>query len=237
MEKVQGQIDVLIKLQQLDGEIYKLKEEGNAKPAETQGLKEAFAQQKQALKLQEDEVKSLQLRRKEHEIELATKEKEIKKYQTQLLQIKTNKEYMSLQNQIGGLKADNAVLEDDILELMEKIDAVKAEIAGERERLIAEEKSLNQEIERIAREVKEIDGKINSLEKERNQVCVNIDKGLLSRYERILKAKAGLALVPIVGESCGGCHQILPPQVVNEARMKDRLITCDFCARLLYWAD
>jgi hypothetical protein len=179
----------------------------------------------------------LQLARKELEIDLGTKEKEIKKYQTQLLQIKTNKEYMSLQKEIEGLKADNAVLEDDILELMEKVDKVKGEIAEEKGELSAEEKKLKEEIGKIEQELKQIDERISFLEKEKSKFSSNVEKGLLAQYERILKAKAGLALVPVVGESCGGCHRVFPPQVINEAKMKDRIITCEFCARLLYWPD
>ncbi len=132
MEKIQGQMDTLIKLQEIDAEIFKFKDEKAAKPLQKQALKEAFEQKKQALKVKQDELKSLQLARKEREIDMETREKEIKKYQTQLYQIKTNKEYMSLQKEIEGLKADNSVLEDDILESMERIDKLKAEIVEEK---------------------------------------------------------------------------------------------------------
>ncbi len=234
---VQEQIATLIKLQEIDTEIYRLKEQRDAKPAEKELIEKEFAQKGEALKAKENETKSLQLARKEREIDLETKEKEIKKYQTQLLQIKTNKEYMSLQKEIEGLKADNAVLEDDILELMEKIDKVKDEIAEEKKELSAEEKKLKEEIGKIEQELKQIDERISFLEKEKSKFSSNVEKGLLAQYERILKAKAGLALVPVVGESCGGCHRVFPPQVINEAKMKDRIITCEFCARLLYWPD
>ena len=234
MEMIQEGINSLIKLQKIDAGIYKLKEEKACKPVQEQTLKEAFAREEQTLKDKENSLKSLQLARKEREIDMGAKEKEIKKYQTQLLQIKTNKEYLSLQKEIEGLKADNAVLEDDILESMEKIDKVKAEIAEEKEKLAAEEKKLKEEIGKIDREIKDIDERIASSEKERSQLCSNVEKGLLARYERILKAKQGLALVPLVGESCGGCHRVLPPQVINDIRMRDKIITCEFCARLLY---
>lgn len=235
MEMIQEQIGHLIKLQEIDAEIYKLNELKASKPSEKEVLERGFAQQQETLKVKEEELKSIQLKRKERELDLETKEKEIKKYQTQLLQIKTNKEYMSLQKQIAGLKADNACLEDEILELMEKVDKVKSETAKEREQLADEEQKLKQEIERIDQEIKQIEEKVSSLEKQRAQVCTNVEKGLLARYERILKAKAGLALVAIVGESCGGCNRVLPPQVINETRMKDKMVICEFCARLLYW--
>ncbi|MCQ9208092.1 MAG: C4-type zinc ribbon domain-containing protein [Omnitrophica bacterium] len=236
MEKIQEQIDILIKLQELDAQLYQLAEEKVAKPTEKQALEEEFSQKKEGIKAKEDAWRSLQLKRKDYEMDLETKEKEIKKYQGQLYQIKNNKEYTSLQKQIEGLKADNAVLEDDILALMEKIDVAKTGLAGEKDNIAAEEKNLKQETAKIDQEIKEIETKISSLEKDRSQLSANVEKGLLSRYERILKAKRGLALVAIVGESCGGCNRVLPPQIINETRIKDEIITCDFCSRLLYWS-
>jgi len=235
MQMVQEQIDILIKLQKIDAEIYKLREEKTEKPKEKQAKQEEFARKNKTLGDREDELKSLQLKRKEHEIDLETKEKEIKKYQSQLFQVKTNKEYTALQTEIEGRQADNAVLEEDILALMERIDNGKAEIAAEKEKLAIEEKGLKEEIGKIEQEGRQIDEELSSLAQERSRLCPDIEKGLLAQYERIIKAKAGLALVPIEGEACGGCHHVLPPQVINETQIKDRVITCDFCARLLYW--
>ncbi len=237
MEKVQEQISVLIKVQKLDAEIYRLNKEKAAKPAEKQALQQAFSRLGEALKAKEGQSRSLQLKRKDCEMNLQDKEKDIKKYQVQLLQVKTNKEYMSLQKEIEGLRADSSVLEDDILELMEKADKVKVEIGQERQGLVAKEKEMSQETAKIDREIKQIEEKTSSLEKERGALAANVEQGLLSQYERILKAKDGLALVPVVGESCGGCHRVFPPQVINEVQIQDKIVTCDFCARLLYWPD
>jgi len=46
-----------------------------------------------------------------------------------------------------------------------------------------------------------------------------------------------LALVPVEGTSCGGCHRVFPPQVINEVQIQDKVVRCEFCARLLYWPD
>lgn len=235
MEKVQEQIDNLVKLQEIDAEIYRLNEEKALKPVEKEELTEEFEQKKALLKTKEDELKAMQLKRKDRELDLETKEKEVKKYQTQLLQIKTNKEYMSLQKQIAGLKADNSVLEDEILELLEKVDKVRQAVSQDKENLVAEENRWQEETKKIDREIGQIEERIAFLGRQRTELCANVEKTLLAKYERILKAKSGLAFVPVVGETCGGCHKVVPPQVINETRMKDKMITCEFCARLLYW--
>jgi predicted nucleic acid-binding Zn-ribbon protein len=61
-----------------------------------------------------------------------------------------------------------------------------------------------------------------------------VDREYLSKYERILHSKDGLAMVNVEHDSCGGCNINLPPQVINEIRMKEELIFCQSCARILY---
>ena len=234
MGNIQEQINTLIKLQELDGQIYKLSLEKDEKPAQKDLLKGEFSQKKNSLIAREEELKVLQLRKKECEIELETKENEIKKYQGQLLQLKTNKEYLSLQKQIGGLKADNGVLEEEILGLMDKIDQAKAAVDKEKGNFAQQEKELEQDIAGIDQQIKEITDKISMLENQKAKIAESVDKNIFSRYQRIVKAKQGLAFVPINGESCGGCHRVLPPQVINEAKIKNHLVICEFCARILY---
>ena len=70
----------------------------------------------------------------------------------------------------------------------------------------------------------------------RSELAARVDPKSLSKYERLLKNKDGLAIVPISNEACQGCFRILPPQVINEIRMKEGLVVCDSCARILYIA-
>lgn len=234
---LQEQIDILLSVQKVDTELYKLKEEKAVKPAKKKDYEQAFEQFKQGLKAKEDELRTLQLKRKEYEIELETKEKETKKLQSQLFQIKNNKEYTALQKEIGGKKADSAVLEDDILRVLDKLDKVKAAVEEEKRKLIDEEQKVKARTGQIDQEIREIEEKAGLLEKEREQLCAGVDKAFLVQYERILKAKNSLALVPIMGEFCGGCNRELTAHLIDEARKKDQLIICESCSRLLYWDE
>jgi len=85
--------------------------------------------------------------------------------------------------------------------------------------------------------VKETEEKLKILDMKRSQMTVDVDKANLKRYERILENKKGLAIVPVKGNSCGGCFMNVPEQVINEIKMHDRLILCEMCARILYLED
>ena len=231
---IADQLKVLIELQKLDGEIYRLRRDLAAQPAEAARLKEEHAALSQGLQAAEARAKALEVKRNSKETDLAQKEQQTKKLQVQLYQIKTNKEYSALQMEIGGLKADQSVLEEEILKLMEEVDRAKAQVASERERLKTEEAALNGRLAVIGQESQRITASIEHLKAARAEIAPRVDPPALSQYERILDRKEGSALVPVRGNACSGCNMVLPPQAINEVQMNTRLIPCESCTRILY---
>jgi len=231
---IKEQLELLIKLQGIDYQIYSLKAVKEEKPLEYESLRVEFEKKKTSISEAENHLKTLQLKSKEMEIELAQKETNINKLQTQLYQIKTNKEYTAMQKEIEGFKADKSVLEENILEFMDKVEVSKQEVSKQKQVLDSEEKKLQEEKKRIDSEISEIDKKLNDFQQERSQYLHLVEKKLLEKYERILKSKNGLAIVPVKGEACQGCFMNIRPQVLNELHMKETAVVCENCSRLLY---
>ncbi len=231
---LKSQISSLVRLQTIDSEIYALQREKESKPQEIKTLTDSFEAKKQHLAELEKNSLDLQKQRKEKELELASKEEGNKKLQTQLYSLKTNKEYQTMLQQIGGAKADASVIEDKILELFERADKIKNEIEQEKQRLKEEEKTFNDQNKRIEGRVKEIDERLAQLEAQRKQATPDIEPKILSQYERILHNRDGLAIASVKDNSCSGCNMFVPPQVINLIRMYERIVTCEICNRILY---
>ncbi len=232
--KLKDQLETLIQLQDVDRKIYLLKDEKEAKPKEIEALKLSFEAKKQRLAELEKNLLDVQKQRKDNELELAAKEEAMRKLQSQLFQLKTNKEYNAMLIQIQDAKADNSVIEDRILELFEKTDKIKVEAGAEKQRFIGEEKMFNEDKKKIDEQVKEIEFKLVQLEAQRNQVIPKIENKILGQYERILSNRDGLAIVSVKDNTCKGCNMHVPPQVINLIRMYERIITCEVCNRILY---
>ena len=115
----------LIKLQEIDSEIYKLRAEKYSKPLEIKKLEEVFQAKKAQMADLEKRSLDIQKAKKDRELELAAKEESTVKLQGQLYSLKTNKEYQTMLQQIQDSKADASVIEDKILELLEELDKVK----------------------------------------------------------------------------------------------------------------
>jgi predicted nucleic acid-binding Zn-ribbon protein len=234
MVNLEEQVKLLVELQDLDTQIFKRERDLLDMPENLSILDEAFKSKMSNLKALEDNLKSLQVKRKDKENDLESKEGSMKKLQTQLYQLKTNKEYTTMQGEIARIKADNSLIEEDILKILDQIDIENQRITKEKEFLKGEEAKLNEEKRKVEEETKRINLEVDSLKRQRTSLVEKIDKKVLAKYDRIIKSKDGLAVVPVAGESCQGCFRILPPQVINEIRMKKDLVFCENCARILY---
>ena len=224
----------LIKLQFVDKEIFDLRRCLGEMPEELKRLDSELETANSKVNEKEDELKVLQLKRKEKEIDLEEKETIIKKYQAQLYQIKTNTEYRALEKEIGGLEADKSILEEDILGIFDEIEAAEKAVCEEKELLSEEKKRIDVEKNRIDSEKSHIKSKLVDLEEKRKTITPLVDKNTLSTYEKILNNKDGVALTPVKDGNCGGCFVHLPPQIINEIRLKENLVYCERCLRILF---
>ena len=231
---IQEQIRGLVKLQNVDAEIYDLKRQLEEKPESLKALQDQFELKKVSLHQLEEKHKAVQLDRKAKEGDLQAKDEAIAKANMQLSQIKNNKEYTAKISEIESIKADKSIIEEKIIVAYDDGDRIKSQIEKEKAVVQREEQVYLQEKKRVEEDMKRIEQRIRELEAQRGTLSPQINPVFLSRYERILANKEGLAIVPIEGHSCGGCYMNVPAQVVNEIKMHSELIYCEICSRILY---
>lgn len=231
------QLSALIELQKLDTEIFQLEKKIKIIPEELDKSMSDVKEKENKLNEEKTSISELQKKKRNAEMTLQTKESEIDKLNTQLFEVKTNKEYSAMLSEIENKKKEKTRLEDSILEIMDEIE--KTEIAQKQnEKEVLEEKNKLEKEKKVKEEEahqlqKIIDGKKTI----RAEITKNISPEVLAKYEKLIKSKEGTAVVPIdfKNEACLGCYMGLPPQVINEVRLNNKLINCDKCGKFLYW--
>jgi hypothetical protein len=68
---------------------------------------------------------------------------------------------------------------------------------------------------------------------DRLKLVSRITKADIATYERIRKAKKGMAIVAVKRGACGGCFNRVPPQKILELKQNSRIYTCEHCGRIL----
>ncbi len=229
------EIRKLIALQEIDTLLFRLKYKKDIeKPQEIEKFKNIFLEKKSSLSSFQETVKQLQVKHKEKELELSSKEENIRKAQAQLYQLKTNKEYQAKLTEIASLKADVSLLEDDVIKILDEIEEAEKQLEEAKKEVEKEEQKFKEEEKKIKKEIEEIEIKIKELENKRKQLASQINENLLSTYEKLLKTRDGLAIVPVENENCGACHIKVTAQKINEIKMYKELIFCENCVRILY---
>ena len=104
----------------------------------------------------------------------------------------------------------------------------------EKELLKVEETQTAAEKNKLKTEAEKVKTAAEALGGQRGAITAKIEKKILSLYEKLLINRSGLAVAPVVGGSCQGCFALLPPQIINEITMKNQMVICDGCARILY---
>lgn len=231
---IKAQLQKLTELQSLDTKIFVFEKDKKDKPEELARLEEQFASKKQQAEEIKKEIDTLLLKRKDKELGLSSKEEAIKKFQSQLYGLKSNKEYTAMLKEIEGVKADKSIIEDELLEIFDMVDLKKDQYAKEQERLKLEEQKLANDKKRVSDAVKEIESQLETLLNKRKALAADIDPKILAEYDRVLSNRAGLAIVSIKNETCQGCFMNVRAQVINEIKAYDKIIFCQMCSRILY---
>ena len=179
----------------------------------------------------------LQKERRRLEMELMGVETRITKYQGQLLDVKTNKEYQAVLHEIEACKTERATFDEKILLEMEAQDQrqrqikVLEEALEDRRRRTAAGK---RDLDRLIQELRE---QQQALERERAEVASGIGPKYLDPFVKVARQRKGLALVPVRDGMCAGCHVRVMPKLVQQVRRLEGLIACDSCKRFLYVLD
>ena len=234
VESIKNQIKKLVELQKIDVDIFSLKRELTEKPAVVEELKKEFELKKIHLKELEDKLKILQVDQKGKELELKSKEDSISKADGSLLLLKSNKEYQAKLMEIESLKADKSIIEEKILLSYDEIEDARKKIDQEKIVVAQEEKKYLDQKKQVEEFIALTEDKIKKMDILRREIIPGVNPEFLSRYERILNNRDGIAMVPVRNHSCGGCFMNVPAQVVNDIKTHERLILCEMCARILY---
>jgi len=232
---VLADLERLVELQRLDSEIAEVEAAAAAIPGVIRRIEEQLMKAKAALDAVTAETDRMTKLRRQQERELEEVTDQLKKRQSRLFEIKTNQEYSAVLKEIEGLKHKVSVLEEAILVLLDQIEVELKARAEEEQRVRSSEAEALRDTKRKEAELRQLRGRLSELQGARKGRSKNVESSLLQQYLRLLKSRAGLAVAPVRDGSCEGCHVALTPQLYNEVRRNEEILTCERCGRILYW--
>jgi uncharacterized protein len=230
------QIDILVRLQEAETEIRRIREALDAQPAKIEALDAEL--EVAARKISEENlvVEDLKRRYRDLEAESRTMLDMKEKSQVKLRSVKTNKEYQSTLKEIDDLKAKNSLIEDEMLTCLDQIETVEEQIAGDRESFDQISESVDEDKAALEKESDLMRQRLDEIEETAKAVAAEVVPELLDKYRAVTAVhRGGQGIVAVTGAVCQGCNMNIPPQMFNELHRFDSLKFCPFCERIIYW--
>jgi predicted nucleic acid-binding Zn-ribbon protein len=175
--------------------------------------------------------------RKKIDLDVQAKQGAIARYRAQQTQTRKNEEFAALNHEIDHAQKEITALEDTELELMEAYERGQAEVAAaQKELLLVQDKTKHKKAD-LEKRAAHVASELSEAKAKQTEAEGTVPEDVLARYRRILKSKKDIAIVPIRGGACGGCHMKLTTQTVVSSHNPDSLTSCENCGRLVYPAD
>lgn len=145
------------------------------------------------------------------------------------------RELQAMGDEVKSLQRRVSQLEDQELEIMERIEPVEAEMA----QLGKDRADMAEQTERLRAQVTvheaEIDADLERTQADREVAAAEIPDELLAEYDRLRRQLGGIGVARLANGQCGGCHLKLSAVELDRLRRQagDAVVHCDECGRLL----
>ena len=209
----------------------------SAMPGRTQDLEQSLARRRADVAKTRDELADSQKQRRKLEGELQTVETRIAKYQGQLMEVKTNKEYTAMLHEIETVKEERGGIETRILQAMDMADTLEGSIKRMESALSEEQRRVSAGLEQLKQEEQEALERKASLESDRSRVEGELPPELISEFARVSRSRGGVAVARVVAGLCQGCSVRIQPRIFQQIRRNEGILRCDSCRRFLYYIE
>ncbi|TES86346.1 MAG: hypothetical protein E3J89_02795 [Candidatus Aminicenantes bacterium] len=228
------EFEKLINLQKLDKEITDISLFLENIPSKTEEINKKIETSSQIVTLAKEKMTQNQKKRRDLEAAVKDIKEQISKYNRQLNEVKTNREYSILLKEIEEAKQKDNDMEEEIISEMLSADEIEDEIKTASQKYSEAEEKFSKEKDVLQQEKKKFEAKRDKLNQKKEKLVPKIPSDQVSLYLKIYKRNSGIALSPVKEEFCSLCHLRIRPQVINELKGKEKIILCENCGRILY---
>lgn len=148
--------------------------------------------------------------------------------------VRNPKELASVQDEANILKGQLRRREDELLDIMVRVEERQAALREAEESLAEVEGRWRQEQKELASEKERLEGELAGLEERRGRQSSLVEAKVLALYDNLWQRRQGKAVVKVERGMCGGCRISLPMTVLQKARSGLDVVQCVSCERILY---
>jgi uncharacterized protein len=224
-----------IALQRLDSAARDAQHRVAEAPERERALEARLEEARQLVAVARERLAANQAARRAIEKDVAAVQSRLSKFRDQLMAVKTNREYQTMQKEIEVAQTEVRSMEEKILERMLEADDLTATVKRLEAALVNEQKAVDADTRALVSELADLTASVERIAGERAELVRAMDPHVLGIFETVSQRRNGIAVAEARDGICTICHVRLRPQVFNTVRRNEEMVQCDTCQRLLYF--
>ena len=184
-----------------------------------------------------EKKEGLETKLKELKTELEEVNVKHQKFEKDLHEVTNNKEYHAVLKEIDTAKKKIHTLSEDISERSKELDEINNNL--EECKGLEKESQKKFQDEKADHDSKLVESRSerDKLAKSKTGLAKKIPAQQMRQFERIASRRNGVGLALCISAICQACNVRVRQNVVDQLRVANRIITCESCKRILYFAD
>jgi predicted nucleic acid-binding Zn-ribbon protein len=232
---VSSLLDELYRLQERVRFVQNRGRERDTVPAELTEVDNAFRDKLDAVQRLKQRLLEAEVEHRRASADLADQQEKQKKYQAQLRNVQSSREYSAVLNEMDGVEKQIRATEDKVLALEEELETSRADLKKREENLPRETQEHEEKMKDWRATQRVINEELKSAQAEIADLEARVRPRELGEFRRLLEKKGGLAIARVINSSCSACHVKVRPAAMQSLKTGNEIIYCDSCRRILYY--
>jgi len=230
-----GLLDELYRLQERLRFVHNRERERDTVPVELTAVDRDYKEKLEAVQRIKQRLLEAEVEHRRAEAELADQQEKQKKYQAQLRNVQSSREYSAVLNEMDGVEKQIRTSEDKVLALEEELETSRADLKKREENLPRETQEHEEKLKDWRAAQRAINEELRTAQAEISDIEARMRPRELAEFRRLIEKKGGLAVVRVISNSCSACHVKVRPAAMQLLKAGSEIIYCDSCRRILYY--
>ncbi len=222
--------DVLARMFEIEDKIKEIPKALADKEAVLQKTKITYLELHDKSEKVKEDLKNLRIRLDEAGVKRETSEKMMET-------ITQAREFETLQKEIEDAKNAEQTLRKSLIAKEKFYDELNMKLSVQEEIMAQQTQEVEEETAVKDALIAENQAVLDEIVAKKDELAKDLDPNLVFKFERIIRNKGGVGIVPVHSIVCEGCHMTLPAQFVNDVRREDEIKFCPYCSRVLYYEE
>ena len=235
MTDVRETLQRLLELQELDQDLFHVRDELRRLPAERQRRLSVLEASRGKLAELDKKLLDTRVRIKEIEDMTSSQRQRLRKLENEADATADTALLVAYQHEMRTLRRDIGEADEEGIALVTEADRLTEEKTALQATIAADEKVFEEYSANVAAEIRRAEARCDGLSEERKKrMRSTLAPDVLVHYEKLLEAREGLAMALLVGLVCQGCYVSVPNNVYVRLARAIELVHCPSCGRILY---